>query len=68
MVLDKDHTLQIIEKDTYQSGNEGLNIWEAGIQMARYFVIQAPDTVRGETIVELGSGTGVTGAAMLKHT
>ena len=52
----------------YDSGEEGLCIWESGIVMARYFALQVAESVRGQTIVELGAGTGVTGLALLKHT
>ena len=52
----------------FQDGQEGLRVWESGIALARYFAMQAPETTQGQTIVELGSGTGIAGLALLKFT
>ena len=36
--------------------------------MARYFSIGYPDSVKDQVVVELGSGTGIGGLALLKYT
>ena len=68
LALSPSHPITLKEQVLFQGGQEGLRVWESGIALARYFAIQAPDSVRGNTVVDLGSGTGIVGLSMLKYT
>ena len=50
----------------FSDGNEGLRVWEAGIAFSRY-ILQHKTEFNGKTVVELGSGTGIVGLTLLKH-
>lgn len=46
-----------------------MRIWESGIVLAKYFTLVAPAALTtGKVVVELGSGTGITGLAVMKYT
>ncbi|KAJ1650677.1 hypothetical protein IWQ61_008579 [Dispira simplex] len=42
-------------------GTTGLRTWEAGLRLAEYVIWQAERLVRGQPVLELGSGTGLVG-------
>lgn len=67
-MLDASHQMRVKEQVYFEPGNEGLRVWEAGIVMARHYAISVPNSFAGQTVVELGSGTGIVGLALLKYT
>ena len=61
-----DQTLKIKEKTLFKAGGEdGLHLWEAAIVLARY-LLKNEELVSGKSIIELGSGCGLTGIATIK--
>ena len=59
--------LDLNELVTFQHGYDGLHIWEAGIVLARYVVLN-PELFRQMEVLELGSGVGIGALAVLKFT
>ena len=66
--LDAQKTLEIKEQFYFDVEYEGLRVWESGIVMARHYALMDARKFEGETVVELGSGTGIAGLAIAKYT
>ena len=66
--LDPQKTLEIKEQFFFENGDNGTRVWESGIVMARHYALRDARKFEGETVVELGSGTGITGLAIAKYT
>lgn len=66
-----DHTqnyfLKLNELLIFPHGLDGLHLWEAGIILARYIVSESK-LFDGKNVLELGTGVGIGGLALLKYT
>lgn len=52
----------LIEESRYLLGigsNVGLRTWDAGLRLGHYLLSEAPSTIQGKHVLELGSGTGL---------
>jgi predicted nicotinamide N-methyase len=59
--------LKLAEVQTFPHGLDGLKIWEAGIVLARYAVLNCK-IFKEKEVLELGSGVGIAGIAIKKWT
>jgi len=68
IILDYDTnvTLLLNELLIFPHGLDGLHIWEAGIVLARFAYYNC-DLFAGRSVLELGTGVGVAGIAVLKY-
>lgn len=64
---EKGRTLNLTHILRFPHGFDGLRIWESGIVLARYAILHR-DFFDGKFVLELGSGTGIAGLAVLKFT
>ena len=56
------------EQVFFDAGLEGMRVWESGVIMARHYALRDAQKFNLETVVELGSGTGIAGLALIKYT
>lgn len=59
--------LRLSDVETFPHGLDGLKIWEAGIVLARYVILNCA-VFKNKEVLELGSGVGVAGIAIKKWT
>ncbi|KAJ2707480.1 hypothetical protein FB645_000656 [Coemansia sp. IMI 203386] len=62
-LLDKEQYTRVVlreEQMMISQGTTGLQTWEASIRLADFFA-EHPDIIRGQKVVELGSGCGLAG-------
>lgn len=52
--------LQLSEVDQFPHGLDGLKLWEAGIVLSRYIILNV-DKFNKKSVLELGSGVGIGG-------
>jgi predicted nicotinamide N-methyase len=59
--------LQICDLETFPHGLDGLKLWEAGIVLARYLILNNK-IFKNKRVLELGSGVGIAGITLKKWT
>lgn len=59
--------VEIAGVDTFPHGLDGLKLWEAGIILSR-FIILNNGLFKKKNVLELGSGVGIAGIAAKKWT
>lgn len=63
-----DKTVSIKEQTLFKAnGEEGLHLWEASIVLSRWLILNN-ENLTGKSLLELGSGCGLLGIAILKFT
>lgn len=67
IIVEAGKHLDLNELVVFQHGFDGLHIWEAGIVLARYVAFN-PEIFNAREVLELGSGVGIGGLAVLKFT
>ena len=67
ILISQKEYINLKEQVIFQNGQEGKRVWEAGITIARY-IFNNREQFSGKNVVELGSGTGIGGLALLKYT
>lgn len=60
-------TLSMTHLSRFPHGFDGLRIWESGILLARYAILNR-DLFKDKFVLELGSGSGIAGLSVLKFT
>ena len=59
--------LILTDVETFPHGLDGLKIWQAGIVLARYAVLNCA-VFKNKTVLELGAGVGIAGITIKKWT
>lgn len=55
-----DHTVKVNDMILFPHGFDGFHLWEAGIVLTRFLHTKL-DEFKDKTILELGTGVGITG-------
>ena len=59
--------IELREQVIFQNGQEGKRVWESGITISRYIKLNQEQFIN-KTVLDLGSGTGIGGIAVMKFT
>ena len=59
--------VMIGELEVFPHGLDGLKLWDAGIILSRYIIINC-DLLKDKNVLELGAGVGISGICAKKWT